>query len=140
MHCLVAEVLKLSELEVDGEKVRCRPNTVALVHGKHFFDAVESRVHIQEINDHILRLFEVSVDHRYLQIDQEAERDELDVTHPTDLVKRRHYVLRITTCAINHDHFIPYSLHVVTGAEKLAKTLACHAELLLYATLEPYVD
>jgi hypothetical protein len=69
MHCLVAEVLKLSELKVDGEKVHCRPNMVALVYGKHFFDGVESRVHFQEINDHILRLFEVSVDHRYLQTD-----------------------------------------------------------------------
>jgi hypothetical protein len=97
MHCLVAEVFELSELEVDGEKVRCRSNKVALVYGKHFFDAVESRVHFHKINDHIFRLFEVPVDHRYLRIDQEAESDELEVTHPTDLVKGRHHVLRITT-------------------------------------------
>lgn len=62
------------------------------------------------------------------------------MTHPTDLVKRRYYALWVTARAVNYDHFIPYCLHIVTGAEKLAKTVARHAELFLYATLEPYVD
>ena len=62
------------------------------------------------------------------------------MTHPTDLVERRYQVLRVTASAVNYDHFIPYGLHIVTGAEKLAKTLAGYAELLLYATLESYVD
>jgi hypothetical protein len=42
MHCLVAEVFELSELEVDGKKVRGRSKKVVLVRDKHFFDAVES--------------------------------------------------------------------------------------------------
>jgi len=75
MHGLVAKVLQLSELEVDGEKIRCRMSKVALVYDKHFFEAVESRVHFQEIDDHTLRLFKVSVDHRYLRVDKETERE-----------------------------------------------------------------
>ena len=80
------------------------------------------------------------MDHRYLRIDQEVEREELQVTHPTDLVKRRHHVLRVTT----HVRSITTisSLMACTLSRVLkksfAKTLACHAELLLYATLEPY--
>jgi hypothetical protein len=62
------------------------------------------------------------------------------MTHPTDLVKRRHHVLRVATYAVNGDHFIPDDLNIVAGAKELAKALARHAELLLHAALEAYVD
>ena len=80
------------------------------------------------------------MDHRYLQIDEHVEDVELETTYPTDLVKRRNYVLRVATNAVHGDHLIPNGLHVVAGAEKLAKALACRAELLLHAALQANVD
>ncbi len=62
------------------------------------------------------------------------------VAHATDLVKGRYYVLRIATHAVDGDHLVPDGLHIVAGAEELAKTLPRNGELLLDAALEAYVD
>jgi hypothetical protein len=80
MHDSVAEVLQLSELEVDREKVRCRSQRDTLVGDKHFFDVVKSCIHFQEIVDHIFRLLKVSVDHRYLRIDQYVKGVKAELT------------------------------------------------------------
>ena len=80
------------------------------------------------------------MDHRYLRIDEHVNDVGLDTTYPTDLVESQNYVLRVATNAVHGDHLIPDGLYVAAGAEKLAKALACHAELLLDAALEANVD
>ena len=62
------------------------------------------------------------------------------MTHTTNLVEGRYYILRIAAHAINGDHLVPDGLHIVAGAEELAKALSRNGELLLNAALEAYID
>lgn|SRR6266404_4255324 len=64
----------------------------------------------------------------------------MNATHTTDLVKRRHYILRITTHTVDSDHLVSYSLNIVACTEELSKALPRHRELFLDAALETYVD
>ena len=73
-------------------------------------------------------------------IDQNDKRSKVELTHPTDLVKGRDYVLRVATHAVDGDHLVLDGLNIVACAEKLAKALAGHAELLLHAALDANVD
>jgi hypothetical protein len=74
-------------------------------------------------------------------IDQnDNTRSKAELTHPTDLVKGRDYVLRVATHAVNGDHLIPDSLNIVACTEKFAKALAGYAELFLHAALDANVD